>query len=159
MVAAGGSGHCLDIRVDPFDKGNVDRVRIAARIARIEAVDIGQQDQRIRAHHLGHPGAEPVIVAEPDFLGRDRVVLVDHGHRAERKQGRQRGAGVQMMAPFFRVGRGKQDLCDRHVVPGQRFLIGVGEPDLTGGGCGLFFFELQGAFRQAEMAPANGDSA
>ena len=44
-------------------------------------------------------------------------------------------------------------------MPGKRLLIGVGQPDLAGGGGRLLFLEPQGAFRQAEMAPADGDGA
>ena len=42
-----------------------------SRIGGVEAVDVGQQDQLIGLHHLGHARGEAVVVAEADFRGGD----------------------------------------------------------------------------------------
>src|SRR5262249_51902820 len=48
-----------------------------ARIGVVEPVHIGEQDQRARPDHVRDERREPVVVAEPDLVGGDRVVLVD----------------------------------------------------------------------------------
>ena len=54
-----------------------------AGIGGIKPIDIRQQHQPVGAHHGGDARAQPVIVAELDLGGGDRVVLVDHRHRAQ----------------------------------------------------------------------------
>ena len=51
----------------------------------VEPVDVGQQHQAVGRHHRGDARGEPVIVAIADLGGRDRIVLVDDGHRALRR--------------------------------------------------------------------------
>ena len=52
-----------------------------SRIGVVEAVDVRQQHQRVGADQMGDKGREPVVVAEPDLVGGDRVVLVDDRDR------------------------------------------------------------------------------
>src|SRR5579871_4339424 len=58
---------------------------VAARVGRVEAVDVREQHQTLRTRHLSDARREPVVVAVADLGGRDRVVLVDDGYRAERE--------------------------------------------------------------------------
>ncbi len=130
---------------------------IGARVGRIEAVDIGQQHQHVGAGHLRDAGGKPVVVAEADLGGGDRVVLVDHRHRAEREQLREGGARVQVAAPLFGVVRGQEDLRDGDAVSRQCLLIGVRQANLSGGGGRLLFLEPQRAPAQPEMAAPDRD--
>ncbi len=78
-------------------------VGIALRIGGIEPVDVGKQDHAARTRRLRHAGGEPIIVAEADFLGRHRVILVDHRHHAQREQPVEGGAGVQIAAAILEI--------------------------------------------------------
>ena len=95
--------------------------------------------------HLRDARGEPVVVAEADLGGGDRVVLVDHRHRAQRQQLREGRAGVEMAAALLGVVGGQQDLRDGDAVPRQRLLIGVRQADLPGRRGGLLFLEPQRA--------------
>ena len=86
-AAARAAGHGLDLGRDRLDHGQVAGGRVAARVGGVEAVDVGEQDQRLGQRHDRDPGREPVIVAEADLAGGHRVVLVDHRHDAQRAAG------------------------------------------------------------------------
>jgi len=73
----------------PYQRG----LRIASRIVGIESLLVGEDDEAVGLDQIGHQRAERIVVAEPDFLGNDGVVLVDHGNDAESKQRQQGGAG------------------------------------------------------------------
>ncbi len=135
------------------------RGRIAARIGGIESVDVGEQHERIGADHLRHARGEPVVVAEADFLGRDRVVLVDDRHRAERQQLLERCARIEMAAALFGVVGREQDLRDRDAVLAERLLIGVREADLPEAAAACFSSSFKLAAGQAEMPAADRDRA
>jgi hypothetical protein len=59
--------------------GHVDEagVGVLARIGRVQALLVGQDDQRIGLDQVGHQGAQRVVVAELDLVVDDGVVLVD----------------------------------------------------------------------------------
>ena len=78
---------------------------------RVEAVDVGEQDQQIGAHHRGNARREAVIVAIADLARRDGVVLVDHRHGAEPQQRGDRRAGIQIAAALLGVAERQQDLA------------------------------------------------
>src|SRR3984957_17335248 len=59
------------------------------------------------------PPPQPVAVAIADPRRRHRVVFVDHRLRAERQQGVQGDAGVQIAAALFGVAKGQQYLRHR----------------------------------------------
>ena len=72
----------------------VDQLRRAgARVAVVDAVDVGEQHQRVGPGDVRDQGGEPVVVAEPDLLGGHRVVLVDDRQRAEGEQPLDASAG------------------------------------------------------------------
>ena len=90
---------------------------------------------------------------------RHRVVLVDDRHGAQLQQGVDGGAGVEMPAALLGIVERQQDLRHGDVVARQRFLIGMRQADLAGGGRGLLLFQPQRAGRQAQMAAADRDGA
>ena len=102
---------------------------------------------------------QAVVVAEADLVGRDRVVLVDHRHGAERQQRGHGLAGIEIAAALLGVVERQQDLRHGDAVARQRLLVGVRELDLAGRGGGLALLELQRAGRQLEMRAAEADGA
>ena len=132
---------------------------VAARIAGVEAVDVGQQHQRVGRDHLGDARAEAIVVAEADLVGRHRVVLVDHRHGAQPEQRAHGLARVEIAAALLGIVERQQHLRHGDAVARQRLLVGVGELDLAGGGGGLALLELERAGRQLEMRAAEPDGA
>ncbi len=63
---------------------NQRRVRIFPRIGGEKPLLIGEDDERVALDQVRDERAERVVVAELDFVGDDRVVLVDDRHHAER---------------------------------------------------------------------------
>ena len=64
------------------------RAPAARRVAVVEPVDVGEQHEQVGVHQVGDQRGEPVVVAEADLVGGDRVVLVD-----DRQRRRARAAG------------------------------------------------------------------
>ena len=52
-------------------------IRVFSRIAIIESRLIREDDEDIRFDEIGNQRSERVVVAEADFIDRDRIVLVD----------------------------------------------------------------------------------
>ncbi len=134
-------------------------VRVGRRRGRVEAVDVGQEDEQVGAHHGGDAGGEAVVVAVADLVGGDGVVLVDDRDRAELQQRGDGRAGVEVAAALLGVAEGEQDLPGGEAVALQRLRLGAGERDLADRGGGLALLEPSGAGRQVEDAAAEGDGA
>jgi hypothetical protein len=96
----------------------------ARGIPGVESVHIGEKYQQVRVQQRGHERGETVVVAEPDLLGGDGVVLVDDRDRTQREQAVQRPVRVAVVgAPDHVIDR-EQDLTDRTVM--AREGLGVG---------------------------------
>ena len=76
---------------------------VAAGRRGVEPVDVGEQHQAVGAHHGGDARRQAVVVAVADLGGRDRVVLVDDGQRAERQQRLDGVARVEVAAALLGV--------------------------------------------------------
>ena len=152
--AARAAGHGLDLGGDHLDDGQVAGGRVAAGVGGVEAVDVGQQDQRLGQRHDGDAGGEAVIVAEADLVGRHRVVLVDDRDDAQPQQGLDGGAGVEVAAAGLGVVERDQDLGGLEAGAGEALLPGTGEQDLARGGGGLLLLQPQRALRQAQPVAA-----
>ena len=70
------------------------------RVAGVQTVHIGEQDQQVGVDERGHQRGEAVVVAEPDLLGGHGVVLVDDRDGAQIEQAAQGPVRVAV------VGRG-----------------------------------------------------
>ena len=151
--------HRLDLRRDALDSGDPACLRVVARVALVEAVDIREQDQQIGAHHHRDPRREPIVVAEADLVGGDRVVLVDHRHGAEREQRVDGAARVQVASARLGVLVGQENLRDADAVAGERRLVRMGQPDLPAGRRCLHLLQLQRALRETEVTAPDGDRA
>ena len=139
----GGSRHRLDLRRDALHHRNQLGVGAGAGRRVVEPVDVRQQHQEVGAHHGRDPGSEAVIVAVTDFVGGDRVVLVDDGHRAPFQQLGDGGARVEIAAALLGVAERDQDLAGAHPVHAERRGPGAGELDLADRGGGLAVLELE----------------
>ena len=91
-----------------------------ARVAVVEAVDVGQQDQRVRPGDVGDQRREPVVIAEPDLVGGHRVVLVDHRDHSQLKEPVQGALGVPVVAAPHQVIGGEQHLPGAQAVQRER---------------------------------------
>ena len=80
-------------------------------VAVVQAVDVGQEHERVGADQVGDQRGQPVVVAEPDLLGGDGVVLVDHRQHAQGQQALQGGLGVAVVGPPHDVVGGEQHLA------------------------------------------------
>jgi hypothetical protein len=76
---------------------------LAAGRRGVEPVDVRQQHQQIGAGHGGDARGEAVVVAVADFVGGDRVVLVDDRHGAPLQQARDGLACVEIAAALLGV--------------------------------------------------------
>ena len=123
--------HRLDLGRQRRHHRDVGCQRVAPRVGGVEAVDVAQQDQGVRANHAGHPRRQPVVVAEADFGGGHRVVLVDHRHAAEPEQGFQRGARVEVAAARLGVLGSQQQLRRHQTLRRKRLGPRLREPDLA----------------------------
>ena len=71
--------------------------RVRARVGRVEAVGVGQQDEQVGADEDRDLRGEEVVVAEGDLVGRRRVVLVDRPARRASRAASQRLARVEVV--------------------------------------------------------------
>ena len=93
-------------------------------------------DSRIRVSALAIMATradQPVVIAEPDFVGGDGVILVDDGDSTELQEPVERIQRVDVAAPVLGIVEGKQELCGSRVVPAQCLLVGVHQPCLACG--------------------------
>ncbi len=111
----------------------------------VEPVDVGEQHQHVRFQHRSHARGQAVIVAITDLRRGDSIVLVDDRHGAERQQGPQRLARVEITPALFSVLQGQENLRNLDIVAMERIDIGLREPDLTDCGRGLAFLQTQRA--------------
>ena len=134
--------------------------RARARVAVVDAVDVGEQHQRVGPRDVGDERGEPVVVAEADLLGGDRVVLVDDRQRRRARAAGRRSAG--------RCGSGCGGSRSSAVsstwptvtpVPGERVGVGLHQPHLADAGRGLRGGEVARAGPQAQRRQAGGDRA
>ena len=119
-----------------------------AGIAVVEAVDVGEQHERVRADDVRHERGEAVVVAHPDLVGRHGVVLVHDGQHVEPEQALQRPLGVAVVGAADHVVGGEQHLADGLSVAGERARVGLGEQELADGRRGLLGGEVAGAAGQ-----------
>ena len=130
-----------------------------ARIAVVDAVHVGEQDERVGLGDVRDEGGEAVVVAEPDLLGRHRVVLVDDRQRPEREQPLHRLVGVAVVAAPGQVVGGQQHLADGDAVPGEGVGVGLHQPELPDAGRGLRRRQVTRPAAQPQRGQPGGDRA
>ena len=126
---------------------------VGLRVGAVEALDVREQHQAVRARHLRDPRRQAVVVAVADLGGRHRVVLVDHRQRIELEQRLEGRARVQIATTVLAVIECQQHLGHRHIAALEQLLVGVREADLPDRRRRLALLQAQRAVLQPEPAP------
>ena len=125
----------------------------------VEGVDVGEQHERVGADQVGHEGREPVVVAEADLVGGDRVVFVDDGHHAEVEQPVEGAQGVGVLAAAHEVFGGEEHLADGDAVGSEGVRVAGHQQALAHARGGLLGGEVAGTLREPERGEPGGDRA
>ena len=107
--------------------------RVAARVARVQAVHVREHDHQVGGHQDRDLGRQDVVVAEADLVGRRRVVLVDHRHDLPLDELCERAPRVHVLLAPGDVEEGQQHLRRLHAMLGQQLRVDVVERALTDG--------------------------
>ena len=101
------------------------------RIGREHTGGIGEHQQHLGAEHVRDEGGEPVVVAVPDLVVGDRVVLVDDRQHAQRKETTQRLPRMQVLRSVHEVEGGEQHLPDDDPALAEQRAEAFHEPGLA----------------------------
>ena len=129
----------------------------AVRRPVVQAVDVGQQEQQVRVDEVRDKCREPVVVAEPDLGGGDRVVLVDDRDHAQLEQLAERLVRVAVVRATGDVVEGQQHLPGGEPVPRQLLGVAVHEQALADRRRGLLRGQVARPLLQPERCQAGGD--
>ena len=121
-----------------------------------QAVDVGEQHERIGGDQMGHERGQAIVVPEVELGGRHGVVLVDDGHRPHRQQGVEGGAHSPVVAAHGDVLSGEQHLSGHHAVGAHRGLPPGHEAPLPHGGRRLQQAQLAGALGHSQGDQSRG---
>ena len=94
--------------------------------------------------------SDPVVVAEPDLVTRNRVVLVDDRHTAELEQPDQGLARMQVLTPVHEIVRHEQRLAGDETVPTELGRVDLHELRLARRSKRLQCGHVGGSARKAE---------
>jgi hypothetical protein len=108
---------------------------------------------------VGDQRGQPVVVAEADLLGRDRVVLVDHRDHAEREQPLQGAVRVAVVRPADQVVGGQQHLADDQAGAGEGRGVPLDQQHLAYARRGLLGGQVPRPGRQQQRRQAGRDGA
>ena len=111
-------------------------VRILSGIVRIQAVDIGKQDQKVRPDK-GCDNGRKGIVIQLQLIGRHRVVFIDHRDHAHFQKLGERIMGIVAVQIVHHRIFGHQDLRRHLIIFGKNPFVGHHQPRLSDGGAGL----------------------
>ena len=95
-VAANAACHVLKRGVGGVGFGYKFGVIEAARVFRVQARLIGENDQHVSFDEVGDQCRERIVVAETYFVGCYRIVFIDDGHDTEFDQRAQCRARVEI---------------------------------------------------------------
>ena len=104
-----------------------------AGIGGVQAFDVGEQYENIGLHEMRQERCDVVVVAEPDLVVRDGIVLVDHRYTAEFEQTLERFARVQILLSVHEVVRHQQHLRGHQGVACELGVVHLHESTLTSG--------------------------
>jgi hypothetical protein len=155
---AGSAGQRLELVVDLHHLFDQRRRRLPPRVGGQETRGVGEQDQQVSPHEVGHQRAEPVVVAETDLLVGHRVVLVDHRHDAEVDEVVEGLAGVEVLLAVDEVEGGEEHLPGQQAVGLETLLPGPHQPVLADRRDGLQDARVgRAGARPIEGRPPHGD--
>ena len=119
--------------------------RIFARVCGVQTFLVGQDDQGIGLHQVGHQSTQRVVVAKLDFVIHHRVVFVDHGQHFVMKQCEQGRTGVQITFSVGQVSVREQHLSAAQTVFAQFGFVHLRQTHLAYGRCSLQSMNFQRA--------------
>ena len=126
------------------------RSRITTRVCGVQALLVGQDHESIRLDQIGNQGTQRVVVAKLDFVGHDRVVLIDHRHHPQTQQRQQGGTRIQIALTISQVGMGEEHLGAAHALLPQLGFIHLGQTHLAYRSSRLQFVNLLRAGRPTQ---------
>ena len=132
-------------------------VRILARVRRVKASLVGQDNQHIGFNQIGDQSTQRVVVTELDFVVDDRIVFVDDRHNAQLEQSQQGGPCVEVTLPIRQVGMCQKHLGAAKAVFAQLGFIHLGQAHLPDSGGGLKLMNLVGTHDPAQAFHAFGN--
>ena len=158
-IAAGASAHANQLRCNFFHQADKFCLRILVGILGIQPVNVGHEDQQIRADEGCYNGRKPVIITKLNLMGRHGIVLVDHRNCP---QAQKLLEGILGIDPGILVGHGI--LCQKHlrrnvVVLGKDPLVHHHEPRLAHSRVSLLLGNGLGAFLSAQGLPSGRNRA
>ena len=133
------AGDFIDVLVDVVDDRDDFGIIMGPRIVRVEAIDIGQEDEQVGVDEAADHSRQRVVVADFVFIDGDDVVFIDDGNDAHVEHRQQGVAGVHELAPVLGIHAGQQDLADDLAVFAEEPFIRMHEDALADGGEGLLF--------------------
>ena len=136
------------------------------RVAVIESVDVGQDDQPFCTAEYGYDGREHIVVAEQTVLGFDLcvaygVILIDDRDHAHFQQGVERIGQVFLLLFLLDVLCIEKDLGYGLVIIPEKLVIEVHEAALSDSGGGLFHTHavVVRAALHAQLVPSHGNGS
>ena len=130
-AAPAGAGADRQHRVVGGDLCDEHGVGVEPRVRRVQAVEVGEQDEQVGLHGVRHERRDPVVVAVAQLVAGDRVVLVDDRDAAELEQTLQRLAPVQVLVPIDEVVRVDEHLGTDQPVTGELVVVHLHEARLA----------------------------
>ena len=149
----------LEGTVNAHDLLDERRGRVETRIGREHARRIGEEDKQVGVHEMGNEGREAIVVAEPDLVVGEGVVLVDDGHRSQLEQSRERLARVEVLPALDEVVRNEQHLRGHQPVRREDVVVGAHEAALPSRGKRLQCRGVGRTLLQPERGDARGHRA
>lgn len=135
-----------------FDHVETARLRMAARIGVVYAINVGENNKRVGFKDLCGVRGEAIIVAIADFARRHRIIFIDDRQRAEIEQRSKRSARIEISSTVFGVAKRKEQLRDIHIVSSEGVLPSLRQRRLTGCGRSLFLIKTQSFFKAQPLA-------
>ena len=124
-----------------------------------QTIDRCQKDQQIRRQQRSHQCAQAVIVAELQFLHRDRVVFIDDGYDLILDERLQCAAHIQIAVVIFQIVMSQQHLRDIDPVNGKQLLINGHQTALSHSGASLQIGQLGWLLFKSQYMTARGHRA
>ena len=104
---SGRTGEAFELLVDLDDLLDERSLGVHPGVGCEETRRVSQEHQGGSVDEVGHKGGDAVVVAEPDLIVGNGVVLINHRHHAEFQQTVQGPPGVQVLGPHEEIQRGQ----------------------------------------------------
>mmetsp|Transcript_53734 Transcript_53734/g.126549 ORF Transcript_53734/g.126549 Transcript_53734/m.126549 type:complete len:235 (-) Transcript_53734:393-1097(-) len=151
--------HALQLGITRLRVVDEARLRVLARVCRVQAALVGEDHQHIGLDEIGHQGPQRVVVAELDLVVDDGVVLVDDRQHTVGHQSQQRRAGIEVALTVRQVGMCEQHLGAVQAVGTKLAFVHLRQAHLADGRRRLQLVQFLGPRRPAQPLHALGDGA